>query len=83
MTRQVTAIISAMPDDARTCGRCDDGWVCEQHPEQPWPHPDPAEADGECAGPGMRCGNPDCPLFTEWMVRNLGYVEPGREPPAV
>jgi hypothetical protein len=30
-----------------------DGWVCEQHPDQPWPHPDPTEPDGQCAGPGM------------------------------
>ena len=22
------------------------GWVCEQHPDKPWPHDD-------CAGPGM------------------------------
>ena len=28
--------------------RCNDGWICEQHPEQGWPHDD-------CAGPGMPC----------------------------
>ena len=28
--------------------RCDDGLVCETHPEKAWPHDD-------CAGPGMLC----------------------------
>jgi len=28
---------------------CEDGWVCEQHPERPFPHDD-------CAGPGVPCG---------------------------
>ena len=27
---------------------CDDGWVCEAHPELAWPH-------GDCLGPGMPC----------------------------
>jgi hypothetical protein len=27
---------------------CEDGWVCEKHPDQGWPHND-------CAGPGMPC----------------------------
>jgi hypothetical protein len=30
-----------------------DAWVCEQHPHQPWPQPNPDEKDGQCAGPGM------------------------------
>jgi hypothetical protein len=30
----------------------DDAWICEQHPDQPWPHPNPEEPDGQCAGPG-------------------------------
>jgi hypothetical protein len=30
-----------------------DAWICEQHPDQPWPHPNPEEPDGQCAGPGM------------------------------
>jgi hypothetical protein len=29
---------------------CDEGEVCEAHPELPWPHDD-------CAGPGMPCPN--------------------------
>ena len=32
---------------------CAEGWICEEHPEQPWPHDD-------CAGPGTQCDNPDC-----------------------
>ena len=32
---------------------CDQGWICEEHPEKPWPHE-------TCAGPGTRCSNPDC-----------------------
>jgi hypothetical protein len=32
---------------------CADGWICEQHPDMPWPHDD-------CAGPGELCPNPDC-----------------------
>jgi hypothetical protein len=27
---------------------CADGWVCEEHPEQPW-------LQNDCAGPGMPC----------------------------
>ena len=23
-----------------------DAWICEQHPDQPWPHPDSDEPDG-------------------------------------
>jgi hypothetical protein len=34
---------------------CLEGWVCEEYPDQPWPH------DG-CAGPGTQCANPTCPL---------------------
>jgi hypothetical protein len=32
---------------------CNEGWVCEEHPERPWPH----EA---CSGPGVPCDNPAC-----------------------
>jgi hypothetical protein len=45
--------------------RCRDGWICEQHPDQPSPHDD-------CAGPGMPC--PICypngerpPLPKDWQ----------------
>jgi hypothetical protein len=33
--------------------RCAFGWICEAHPERPWPHED-------CPGPGMQCDNPAC-----------------------
>jgi len=33
---------------------CAGGWICEAHRDQPWPH-------DECAGPGIRCTDPDCP----------------------
>jgi hypothetical protein len=36
----------------RECS-CNDGRICEDHPDQPWQH------DG-CGGAGMLCENPDC-----------------------
>jgi hypothetical protein len=37
------------------CPRCQDArWICEQHPERPWPH-------GDCPGPGDLC--PECNLL--------------------
>jgi hypothetical protein len=35
-----------------TC-HCDQGWICEEHPDRPWPH-------DECSGPGTQCHNPEC-----------------------
>lgn len=37
------------------CVKCGDamGWVCEEHPDKPWPH------DG-CGGAGMPCDEPGC-----------------------
>jgi hypothetical protein len=32
---------------------CASGWICEAHPDHPWPHDD-------CAGPGEQCRNPEC-----------------------
>jgi hypothetical protein len=32
---------------------CAEGWICETHPDRPWPHDD-------CAGPGMPCLDPHC-----------------------
>ena len=37
-----------------TCGTCDEGWICEAHPDRRWPHDD-------CAGPGIPCDAPTCP----------------------
>jgi hypothetical protein len=35
----------------RACSRCcGERWVCEQHPDELWPHDD-------CAGPGEPCPN--------------------------
>lgn len=31
---------------------CLDGWVCEVHPDQAWPHED-------CDGAGMLCSQPE------------------------
>ena len=36
-----------------TCGKYDNGWICEEHPDLPWPHDD-------CGGPGVPCENPAC-----------------------
>ena len=36
-----------------TCGKCDNGWICEEHPDLPWPHDD-------CGGPDVPCENPAC-----------------------
>lgn len=34
--------------------RCNEGWLCEDHPDQPLNHDD-------CGGAGMPCDNPECP----------------------
>lgn len=36
--------------------RCDEGWVCKLHPDQPLDH------DG-CGGAGRQCLNPECPWW--------------------
>jgi hypothetical protein len=40
---------------AQRC-HCAEGWICEAHPDQPWPHDD-------SMGPGMRCPTADCPWW--------------------
>jgi hypothetical protein len=37
-----------------TCGKCNEGWICEEHPDLAWPHEN-------CAGPGIPCDVPTCP----------------------
>jgi len=32
---------------------CIDGWICDTHPDRPWPH-------DSCTGPGTLCINPQC-----------------------
>jgi hypothetical protein len=43
-------ITALRPSD---CLKCVDGWICEQHVDQPWPH-------GDCPGPGMPCDATGC-----------------------
>lgn len=44
-----------MTEQNTTC-HCDEGWICEAHPDQPWPH-------GDCGGPGMPCASTSCPWW--------------------
>ena len=45
-----------------TCG--DFGWVCEDHPDQPFNHADPTTPDGRCGGAGMPCPDYRCSIPT-------------------
>ena len=38
---------------------CNDGWVCEDHPDQPVSHQVPKDQRA-CGGAGMPCTNPKC-----------------------
>lgn len=54
---------------------CNNGWVCEDHPDQQWGH------DG-CGAAGELCTNPQCDkdadsIFLTFHCR----VQPGRKPP--
>jgi transposase len=49
----------------RTCGSCNDGWICEDHPDQPMGHE-------HCGGAGMPCQNPACP----YREKRTGIVCP-------
>ena len=40
---------------------CADGWICEAHPDTPWPH-------GDCAGPGMLCRTAGCPALKKFLA---------------
>jgi len=62
---------------------CADGWICEEHPDQPWPH-------GNCTGPEAPCAAPDCPWWKGSAPAALGKsywtnnrrrdeVSPGRD----
>ena len=69
-----------MSETALTCGKCFEGWVCERHPNQPWPH-------DECEGPGVPCTNPVCPYRIDLrpVATRTGLVRPGaasRSPPS-
>lgn len=46
---------------------CAEGWICEKHPQEPWPHfigydDNIGTVREECAGPGMPCDYPSCEL---------------------
>jgi hypothetical protein len=43
---------------------CNEGWICEAHPELGWPH-------GDCPGPGM-----PCELSAAQAERDGGYPAP-------
>ncbi len=50
--------------------RCAGGWVCEQHPEQKWPHKimEPCSCGAphfECPGPAMPCTFADCEFWRD------------------
>jgi hypothetical protein len=65
------------------CVRCNAGWICEAHPDQPFPH-------DECAGPGTQCQSPDCPWWRgpvpaplntdDWTVSVLGKTQRMKPP---
>ena len=40
------------------CGECNEGWICEDHPDQPMGHQ-------HCGGAGMPCQNPACAFSVE------------------
>lgn len=48
------------------CPACNDGWICEAHPNQPYPH---------CAGAGMPCREPECPDSMLVPVEHAQYTE--------
>lgn len=66
-----------MTDISVDCGKCHHGWICETHPDQPWPHDD-------CAGPGIRCDNPTCPWWRGASPAALrfdaSFLTPERKP---
>ena len=50
------AVRTMLSDRSEKGCHCASGWICEQHPDQPWPHDD-------CAGRGKQCRNPHCPFW--------------------
>jgi hypothetical protein len=68
-----------MNDPTASCGKCADGWICEEHPDRPWPHDD-------CAGPGKPCDGPSCQyrIDTRPVKTRTGLVCPQcRQPVAI
>jgi hypothetical protein len=44
-----------------SCEKCNEGWICEEHPDKRMDH------DG-CAGPGMPCENAAC----DYSIKRTG-----------
>jgi hypothetical protein len=55
-TRRRTTITSTPRGLGIVSCRCAGGWICEEHPEHPWPH-------DKCPGPGTRCLDDACPWW--------------------
>jgi len=48
--------MASIERDAPLFCRCEQGWICEEHPDKPYP-------DDNCTGPGTQCDNPECPWW--------------------
>lgn len=63
--------MAQVSDATYSCGKCNDGWLCEDHPDQPHQHTTPAQydpGDGRmipyneiCGGAGIPRDKPRCP----------------------
>ena len=57
---------------------CNEGWICEAHPELGWPHTaaegETVMKDGDCPGPGM-----PCQYAAAQAERDGGYPYPAPE----
>src|SRR4029453_1952522 len=58
-------------------GKCDDGWICERHPDLPWPL-------DQCPGPAMPCDVAACPYRIEPrpVKKTTGFAVYGAGPVA-
>src|SRR5262245_52164765 len=59
-----------MSGPALTCGKCNEGWICERHPDQPWPP--------ETARLAMPCDRLTCPYRIEFrpVAKRTGLICP-------
>jgi hypothetical protein len=56
---------------------CLKGWVCEDHPNQPWNH-------RGCGAAGELCKNPRCDKDSDFIFLTINCrVQPGRRKPPV
>jgi hypothetical protein len=64
--------IEMTSDPVGGCGQCNEGWICEEHPEQRMGHE-------HCGGAGMPCQNPLCEFSTGLVCpkckRSHGEIE--------